>query len=216
MYKKIILFLILQYLLTVLLLISFYKGGNFYEPSETSFIFHKNYLSDLGRTAYFNGERNPLWWMYSITLALAGFGTILFFRLMSRNLRIYQKYIVLFFGFLAGTGLIGIAVFPVDIYKEPHIMAGSIAFLSFFLALLFLLLFSFKTNTRLQNALLLLFVLLFLGYLSVKFLVPPSRKSEDALVIKVVAQKIIVTSQLLIPVFLLLFLPKEQGNKDVL
>ena len=216
MYKKIALFLILQYLITVFLLILLYKGGNYYNPDEAFFVFEKNYLSDLGRTAYFNGERNPLWWIYSITLALAGLGTFLFFFLMAKNLRVYQKSMVLFFALLAGLGLVGIAVFPVDIYLKPHIISGSIAFFSFFIALLFLLVFSVKTNTKMQNFLLFLFIFLFSVFLAIKFLAPSSRQSEQALMLKVIAQKIIVASQLLIPVLLLLLPVKEHEDNDVL
>ncbi len=196
-------FLIGQYFIVVFLLMILYHGGNYFEHSIDHFVFYKNYLSDLGRTRYFNQSVNPYWYFYSITLALVSIGVFLFFWEMSKTLSKYKKRIVLFFALLSSAGFFGIAVFPVDIAFEEHILAGSIAFFSFFIAFLFLFLFRLKSNTKTQQILFGILIILWLLFLAIKFLAPPSQASVNALILKVMAQKTIVFSQLIIAVFLL-------------
>jgi len=204
MRKKLSILFISIYLLGVVVLMFLYKGGSYYYPGQHSYVFHENYLSDLGRRFYFDGTPNDIWWLYSVILSFAGLGSFLFFMEMSQGLERGKRAVVLFFALLSTGGFIGIALFPADTHLKYHLIAGGIAFFSFFIAFALLFLFRKPENSRKENFLFALLFLILVFYLTVDFFAPSSRKNEQALILKVVAQKIIVGAQLLIAVFLLL------------
>ncbi len=206
--KKWTALLIFQYFAVVFVLMLLYRGGNYFEPDAGSFVFYKNYLSDLGRTHYFNDLPNPYWFLYSLTLTLVAVGVFLFFAEMSKTLTKGRRNFLLFIALISALGFAGIAVFPVDVAFSEHIRAGSIAFLSFFLAFLLLFIYRRKQNNRTQQYLFIFLILLWLAFLGIKFFAPPSRANPQALILKVMAQKSMVLGQLLIA---LLLLKKERN-----
>jgi hypothetical membrane protein len=201
--KKITIFLLLQYFITVSLLIILYQGGYLYAPETDHFIMNKNYLSDLGRVKYFNNYENPFWIYYSFTLSLVGIATILFFKLVSR-LQKKRQFISVIFGLISGLSYIGIAVFPVDKQFDLHIISGKIAYFSFFFAVLNVNFFIDKNKHKIiHNLLLVLNVFLFLFLLLILF-GPSSKEGLWALQLKTIAQKIMVSMQLLLSILILL------------
>ncbi len=77
--KNSTLFLFWQYIVTTVILMTLYTGGNRYAPELTHFVLDQNYLSDLGRTINFAGKPNAYSIFYTITLSLVGIGIFLFF-----------------------------------------------------------------------------------------------------------------------------------------
>jgi hypothetical protein len=194
----------LIYIVGVPFLVINYHGGNYYFPQAEKFILYKNYLSDLGRMVYFNQSPNSLWWVYSLILIFAGLGSFLFFKEMVKCLERTKKLLVLIPAITSTIGFIGIAVFPVDLQLKYHITAGLVAFISFFVAFGFLFLFRYSYNSKWQNMLFFILTGLLMLFLLIKLFAPSSRTSENALMLKVVSQKIIVLAQLIIAITLLL------------
>ncbi len=142
-------FTLFQYFLFILVLIPIYEGGNPVNPNETSFVWNLNFLSDLGRTHYFNGTPNPFWVFYNISLSIIGIGIFLYFYFLSYLIkqRFFKKLIILFGG-LSGLGYTLISFFPADLYLEKHIQVGTVGLISFFIATLLLVIFIDRTIYR--------------------------------------------------------------------
>ena len=210
--KKLSILLLLQYFITVLLLIFLYKGGYRFQPEIHHFVWDKTYLSDLGRTHYFSGIKNPYWWLYTLTLSWVGIGTILFFWILSLNLSKFQSLMVRLLGFISGLGYIGIAINPVDIHFSAHIFWGSVAFFSFYFAWITIIIFTFKKNSFSRKIILLILFLILSVYLYLQLTLPKTT-DEHILLIKVIAQKITVISLLVLSV-LWLVMPDNENFKN--
>ena len=126
-------FLILQFVFITVILIYLYHGGTYIHPNADGFIFSENFLNDLGRYYYYNGNINPFSIFFTLSLTLLGIGTITFFYVISRFCD-QRRYIPLFFGILSGISLIGFAIYWSDITHDKHIFFGRLAYLSFFIA----------------------------------------------------------------------------------
>ncbi len=200
--KKFTFLLLIQYYIAVIILIFLYKGGYIFNPEIHHFVWDKTYLSDLGRTHYFSGIKNPYWWLYTLTLSWVGTGTILFFWILSLNLSKYQSLMVRLLGFISGLGYIGIAVNPVDIHFSAHIFWGKIAFFSFYFTLILTWFFGYKKLGFKQKFYLAILIIFLSVYLYLQLTLPKTT-SEQLLATKVIAQKITVFAQLLLAILLL-------------
>ena len=126
-------FLILQFAFFSIILISLYQGGSILHPYASEFLFTENYLSDLGRYSYYNGNINPFSIFFTLSLTLAGIGIITYFYVFSRFCQ-KKFFIPLIFGSLAGIGIIGLSLFWSDITHNEHLFFGRLAYIGFFLA----------------------------------------------------------------------------------
>ena len=190
-------FLLLQYLFTTIILINLYQGGSYFHPETANFVLYQNYLSDLGRSYYYNGKVNLFWSLYSATLFLVAIGTVLFFYILSRMV-LKKRTLIVFFGLLSGIGFLGVSFYLVDTDFSYHILSGRLAYVSFLLGSLTTMV-NWK-KIHYPNVYLWLMILNFFlfGYLVMLFVMPPSFENEFFLAIRTVSQKIIVFIQILI------------------
>jgi len=203
MSRKFIIFLLAQYLVVCVELMFLYKGGSLFDTHYLHYVLDQNYLSDLGRTFYFSNQVNPLWFVYSITLFLVGLGTALFFKNISVLIDDKLRFWVQILGLISGLAYIGIAIFPVDIYFKEHIVSGQIAYFSFFFAfLLFSFLIDRKVYSRIFNWSVLLTLALFV-FLLLGFFGPHSNEGVWALQIKTLSQKVMISLQIFVSIYLL-------------
>lgn len=124
-------FLILQFAFFSIILISLYQGGSILHPYASEFLFTENYLSDLGRYSYYNGDINPFSIFFTLSLTLAGVGIGTFFYVFSRFCQ-KKIFLPLIFGIISAIGMIGISIFWSDITHKHHFFFGRLAYLGFF------------------------------------------------------------------------------------
>ena len=188
-----------------------YIGGNPINHDLSKYVLNLNYLSDLGRAFYFNGDNNPFVVFYTSSMGLVGIGTGLYFYLVSTLVEktIIRKLIILL-GVLSGIGYMFIGFYPVDLYLTQHISAGMLAFYSFFLSELLLLIFINRVKYPKVFYLTLFLVLLFVLRI---FLINLTKNSglevEIILSLKTISQKIVVYGQIIISIMILSSLKKR-------
>ncbi len=207
--KNLTLFFFWQYIVTTLILMALYTGGNRYAPELTYFVLDQNYLSDLGRTINFAGKQNSYSIFYAITLSLVGIGIFLFFLQVTRTINNKFKHLVILLALISSLSYIGIALYPVDQDIATHVKFGRIAFFSFFFtSVIFHILIDKKKHPKSNKLLFVLNSLLF-GYLVLMLFGPSSSQGVWALQLKTIAQKMMVYSQL----FLCLLIFKDINSK---
>jgi hypothetical membrane protein len=207
--KNLTLLFFWQYIVTTLILMALYTGGNRYAPDLSHFVLNQNYLSDLGRTIDFAGKQNSYSIFYAITLSLVGIGIFLFFLQVTRTISNKFKYLLILLALISSLSYIGIALFPVDQDIATHVKFGRIAFFSFFFtSTIFHILIDKKKHPKTNKLLFILNSLLF-GYLALMLFGPSSAQGVWALQLKTIAQKVMVYSQL----FLCLLIFKENFRK---
>lgn len=204
-------FILLQYFFTSFILIYLYTGGNAIYHDDQVYAWHLNYLSDLGRAFYFNGNENPFWIFYGLSLGLVGIGTFLYFYLLSALIKNKViKLLIILFSILSGIGYILIGFYPVDLYFTKHISAGMLGFYSFFFANLLLVMFINREKYRLIYHLTLLLIFLFLGRMLAIFIAHQAgADSLYMLQIKTISQKIVVYGQIITSIMILWSLKKQ-------
>ena len=203
-------FIILQYVLTTVILILLYSGGNPINPTEHFYVFNLNYLSDLGRVSYFSQQANPFWVFYALSMLLIGIGVFLYFYLLSRlitNLKI--RKIIIFLSVITGLSYALISFFKIDTNLNGHIIAAMVSFYTFIFANLMINLFIKKElypyifyATALLNFFLIsrMLILIFLNY----FHIEPT----ELLKVRVISQKIIVYMQVIIMTSILFYIKR--------
>lgn len=211
-------FLILQFVFISMILIYLYHGGSVLHPNAESFIFSENFLNDLGRYYYYNGNINPFGIFFTLSLTLFGVGTATFFYVISKFCH-QRRYIPLVFGVISGMSLIGFAVYWSDITHDKHIFFGRLAYLSFFIASLSL---SFYLKKQyfpdVYYALIFLNLSLFL-FLIFMFLIDSrhfSMDSEQKLRYTAIMQKFIITVRISVMVYILYVLKKLNKKINIL
>ena len=172
------------------------------DETASGYSFSKNFFSDLGRSVSFSGESNLVSFiLFNSCIILSGFAFILFFfefyLLFRRN--VINRYLAMFgtlFGVLGGACLMGVGLFPIDLYHESHKLSAIWTFRFFFPCTLLYGIALFR-SPRFVN-------LMAYGYLTWSFLVlsyvlvseigsvTPSYQTVDALIFQIVAQKLIV------------------------
>jgi hypothetical protein len=205
-------FILLQYILTTLVLMYLYTGGNAINTSITAYVYNLNYLSDLGRVKYFSMHPNPFWFIYTLTMILTGIGTFLYLYLLSRLVKNESiRKIIIVLGFIAGLGYAFIGFFPVDINLTRHLTAGMTAFYVFIFANLLINFYINKTEypyvfyaTTLLNVLLIgrIMLILLIDHLQ---LVP-----VELLKYKVISQKIVIYGQVILATSILYYIKRKK------
>ncbi len=179
-----------------------YNGGTLHKPSLTHYSFTRNYFSDLGRTKTFRGKPNqPAQTIFSNSLQLSGAIIILYFIclpfIFKRNI---FMLLAAFSGIFAGWNYIGIATVPWNENYWGHVNYVRYGFLSFLIMSIFYALAILKEKgfpNKYAGALCLFAIVLLLQIL-VMFFGPRAYRSDNALFIQVISQKIVVYAELLI------------------
>ncbi len=204
-------FTLFQYLIFALILIFIYEGGNPVNPDETSFVWDLNFLSDLGRTHYFNGAPNPFWIFYNLSLSIIGIGIFLYFYFLSIIVthKVIKKLVILF-GSLAGIGYSLISFFPADLYFKQHIQSGMFGFINFIIAILLIILFINKSKYRqIYNLLLSLLILLTVRLIVIYWAKHTGVDKISMLKIHTISQKLVVLPQIIISIIVFIKLKKH-------
>ena len=204
-------FILLQYFFTSLILMYLYTGGNPINHNASGYVWNLNYLSDLGSVFYFNGVKNPFGIFYDASIGLIGIGTALYFYLVSSLVEKYKirKWII-FLGILSGLGYMLIGFYPVDLYLKQHISVGMLAFYSFFLAELLLVIFVNRANFPFVFYATLFLILLFvIRILLIYFTKDLGWETGKLLNIKTISQKIVVYGQIIVAIMILSSLKKR-------
>jgi hypothetical membrane protein len=192
-----------QFVILTAVAMLFYPGGTFANSATKGYSFFRNFFSDLGRTQTQSGASNTVSAiLFLIALTLAGLGLALFFLAMPRLFRQARPARLLSrlgsaAGLVSGLAFVGVAWAPVNLIGWLHRLFVQVAFLAFFLAVLFYIGAMLRTPAyprryaRVCGAFLLLLavylVLLFFG---------PALLSANGLVIHATGQKIIVYAAL--------------------
>lgn len=190
--------LFIQYIITTVIMMFLYRGGNRYAPEVNHYVFDQNYLSDLGRTVGFSGVDNPNYYFYSITLGLIGVGILLFFIQLQNTMTNKAKHVMTALATVSAIGYIGIALYPVDLDIQTHITFGRMAFFSFFISTLLAQILLNKQTYKTANILFTILNIMLFSYLILLFFGPSSSLGVWALQLKTIAQKIMVYSQIIL------------------
>jgi len=205
-------FILMQYIVITAILMFLYSGGNPINPTEHIYAFDLNFLSDLGRKRYFSQQANPFWFFYSLSMFLVGIGTIVYFYLLSRLIENAKvRKLILILSVLSGLGYILIGLFPVDINLKWHLSAGKLAFYVFILANFILNIFiKKKTFSYVFYATIFLNILLIGRLLFVFFITHSNIILEEVLKSKVISQKILIYTQILIVSSILFYIKRKK------
>lgn len=209
-FKYLTLFLFIQYVIVTLVMMLNYDAGQYFNHAGTGFIFNQNYLSDLGRTRTFLGAENPSYIFYTLTLSLAGLGVMLFFFLINAASKSVWRFVVMTLGLVSGVCYIGIAINPVDVSLEPHLIFGRLSFFAFFFASLGSQILLNKKVHPLSNKIFTFLNILMFFYLLLMFFGPPSSTGLWAIQLKTLAQKIIVYALMICSVLILNDMGKDK------
>lgn len=204
-------FTLIQYVFFCIILILIYTGGNLVNQNENSFSWTFNFLSDLGRTHYFNGEQNPFWIFYNISLSIVGISIIFLFYILSLliNQTTVRKLIV-FFGILSGTGYALISVFPADLQLAKHVYSGYFGIINFLIANLLFIVYVDKLRYRHIYILsLTLSILIFTRIISLFYTNFVDFNDLTMLKLNVIAQKLIVFPQIFFSLIIFFKLRKQ-------
>lgn len=103
-----------------------YPGGTILDDTTHGYVWAENWLSDLGRRRAWNGEDNSASAeLFNGSIIVLGFGMMSFFFASNRAFEEATALRVLgqLCGVVAGVGLVGIGLTPVDRYDAAHINA---------------------------------------------------------------------------------------------
>ena len=193
-----------QFVVLTVVAMFFYPGGTFADPATKGYSFFHNFFSDLGRTQTHSGASNTIAAiLFLVALAVAGLGLGLFFLAMPRFFRQAPLPRLLSrlgsaVGLISGLSFIGIAFTPVNLNGDLHRLFVQVAFLGFFVAVLFYIGAIFRTTTYPNRYARVfgVFVLLLAAYLVLLFFGPSLELARD-LAIQATGQKFIVYAALL-------------------
>jgi hypothetical protein len=193
-------------LVFVLLLVSMfvYPGGTNNDPTTRGYLFTKNFFSDLGRTIAHNGNPNiASAALFFMALVLAGLAVLLFsvsmlqFFKWPRSARLLS-WIGTASGVVSGLGYVGIAFAPANLLLDVHILLVQVAFLGFFLFVIFYLgaILVSKNYPNRDATFLAGFAVILAGYLWLLFF-GPGPETPIGLTIQATGQKIVVYAMIL-------------------
>jgi hypothetical membrane protein len=180
-----------------------YPGGTFVSPATKGYSFFHNFFSDLGRTQTPSGAFNTISAiLFFVALTLAGLGLALLFLSMPRFFRQVRVAHLLSrlgsaAGLISGLSFVGVACTPVNLVGWLHRLFVQVAFLAFFIAVIFYIAAILRTSTYPNRYARVfgVFVLLLAAYLVLLFF-GPSLRSPTGLIIQATGQKIIVYAAL--------------------
>jgi len=187
----------------------FYPGSTFVDPHSKGYSFFRNFFSDLGRTQTHSGDSNTVSAiLFFVALTLVGLGLATFFLAMPRFFRQGRPVHLLSrlgsaAGILSGLAFVGVAFTPADLIGWLHRLLVQVAFLAFFVAVLFYIAAILRTSIYPRRYALVfgVFVLVLAAYLVLLFF-GPSLLSPGGLIIHATGQKIVVYAAIIAALFL--------------
>lgn len=193
-----------QFLVLTSIAMWVYPGGTIHHPEWQSYSFLYNYFSDLGRTQLFSGGSNYTCHMlFKVTLSIAGLCIILFFAflpiLFYRKTAFVWSVIAALFGCYAGWCYIQIGWIPWDVHYWGHLKYVKNGFLCFLGMSIFytLAIFLDKDYPRKYGYVFLIFTLILGVQVAIMLLGPRAYRSNEALFLQAVAQKVVVYSEII-------------------
>ncbi len=193
-----------QFVLLTFLAMLAYPGGTYQEPSAQGYQFFRNFFSDLGLSQTFSGGPKTIsFLLFVIALTLAGVALVLFFLFApplfkKRRLAYGLSIIGSIFGIISGLSFIGVAMSPADLYLSLHGNFVQVAFIFFFIAVIFylpaVLLTPHYPNVYAWTYL--AFAILLAGYIWLLFN-GPDFTSPQGMLIQATGQKVIVYAAIL-------------------
>ena len=214
-------FVSILFLLEITIAIIFYPGGTYLDDSSKVYIFHENFLSDLGRLYSWNSSQNFIsFFFFNFAFIQIGLTYIIFFMnlvsIFKQEKNIYYLSIIAsIFGVLGGLFILGVGLAPADLYRKIHIIFA-IWFIRFFFisSLLYILIFilSKKIKTFFSLGYVFYTIIIIIYILIGEFGPKISEGGEFALKLHVVSQKFIAFSSILI-IFFQTIINKKLINK---
>ncbi|MBN1138218.1 MAG: DUF998 domain-containing protein [Anaerolineae bacterium] len=188
-----------QFVVLTVVAMFFYPGGTFVDPATEGYSFFRNFFSDLGRIHAHSGTSNTASAiLFVVALTLAGLGLVFFFLAMPRFFQQARPTYLLsrlgsVAGLVSGLSFVGVAFTPSDVIGGLHRLFVQVAFLAFFVAVLFFIVAILRTGAYPNRYARVfgVFVLLLAAYLLLLFF-GPSLKSARDVIIQATGQKIIV------------------------
>jgi len=194
----------IQFVILTILAMYFYDGGTLHQRELRGYSFLLNYFSDLGRTIDFRGEPNNLPRnLFKIALSVSGGCLILFFFALPGifNNKIAKSLAIItgLFGLVAAISYIAIANIPWNVNYRGHVYYVRIGFLAFLMVTIFysIAILLEPRYPRRYAVAFLVFAFILGTQIIIMFFGPRAYRSEEALFLQVVAQKVVVYSQIL-------------------
>ncbi|MEM1320391.1 MAG: hypothetical protein AAGG75_09045 [Bacteroidota bacterium] len=193
-----------QFVALTLLAMYVYPGGTMHNPGWENYSFLYNYFSDLGRTRTFSGADNGLsQGLFKTALTVGGLCLIVFFAALPALFRnkVAKGFILIasVLGLIAGGCYIAIAHLPLNVDYWGHrfyVRTGFIAFLGMLIFYASAILREPGYPRRYAFAFGLFGIILFIQIV-IMFFGPRAWRSEDALFLQAVAQKVVVYAEIL-------------------
>lgn len=192
------------FLVLTILAMFFYPGGTRSNPDTQGYHFFENFFSEMGLTQTYAGETNTVsFTLFTVGLALAGTALALYFCIAPSlfwELRITRisSLIGSTFGFISGLSFMGVAFTPANLYLVPHRLFVQLAFVAFFVAVIFytLAIFLYRSYPNLYAWVYISFGVLLGSYIWL-FFFGPATTTPNGLLIQVTGQKIIAYAAIL-------------------
>jgi magnesium-transporting ATPase (P-type) len=188
----------IQFVVLTLIAMVLYPGGTHADPTTKGYSFFRNFFSDLGLTETISGDpKFASFLLFTVAMVLAGAALVIFFIAFPKFFSFSPSgkgFSI--FGSIAGTvsglAFIGVAL-PGNLYPQPHTLSVQIAFLAFFVAVLFYIpaLFLKRDYPRIGAWTFVAFAILLGVYIWLLF-EGPSASTSAGLIIQATGQKIIV------------------------
>jgi len=214
-------FISILFLLEITIAIMFYQGGTYLDNSSKFYIFHENFLSDLGRLYSWNSSQNFIsFFFFNFAFIQIGLTYIIFFMnlvsIFKQEKNIYYLSIIAsIFGVLGGLFILGVGLAPADLYSKIHIIFA-IWFIRFFFisSLLYILIFilSKKIKTFFSLGYVFYTIIIIIYILIGEFGPKISEGGKFALKLHVISQKFIAFFSILI-IFFQTIINKKLINK---
>ena len=214
-------FVSILFFIEISIAIIFYPGGTFLDNSSIGYIFHENFLSDLGRFYSWNNSQNLIsFFFFNFAFIQIGLTYILFFvhmvGILKKEKNIYYLSIMAsIFGVLGGLFILGVGLTPADLYRKVHIVFA-IWFIRFFFisSLLYILVFILSKKIKTIYSLgYVFYTLIIIIHISIGEFGPKINEGgEFALKLHVVSQKLIAFFSILV-IILQTIINKKLINK---
>jgi len=188
----------IQFVVLTLIAMVFYPGGTHADPTTKGYSFFRNFFSDLGLTETISGDpKFASFLLFTLAMVLAGTALAIFFiafpqLLSSSRLGKWLSILGSIAGTVSGLAFIVVAL-PGNLYPRPHSLSVQIAFLAFFVAVLFYApaLFLKRGYPKTYAWTFVAFTILLGVYIWLLF-EGPSTSTSTGLIIQATGQKIIV------------------------
>ena len=194
----------LQFLVLTTLAMLIYPGGTIHNPNLEAYSFLYNYFSDLGRLTLFDGGSNWICHLlFKIALTTGGLCLMLFFIglpfLFKKGGGLVPGLLAALLGLVAGWSYVGIAWIPWDVSYWGHVGYVKQGFLAFLAMSLFytLAIFLNRHYPRHYGYVFLFFTFILAIQVVIMLFGPRAYRSNDALFLQAVAQKIVVYAEIL-------------------